>query len=283
MRRSWPDASEASTFEGRVLTRSSVLVDFRLPIADGAFHAADESIVFVAPPSEVGERTTEYDVIGLAPIPIAPARATRQSFPGSHWLAPPPELSDEVRARLSSLPDRDRDRDGDGDEADEDDLTLPVIELARRRNVVSAVVEAGVGVGAELVGRSTAGRVARLGVVTSLVLAGLAVHALGHARRTESLSSSPSSPDDVLATSHARTAPAVPAVPAMPTAEAKGGAIVAEPVVISGGPPVWIVVAPKTARPPAPAAADPAPAPVAAEKLGLPRPAASPRSAFARL
>jgi hypothetical protein len=273
MRRSWPDASEASTFEGRVLTRSSVLVDFRLPVADGAFRAADESLVFVAPSDA---EPVEYDVdvnaegVGLAPIPRAPARAVQPSFPGSHWLTPPPELSQEIvaRARMMSRPD--------DAEADEDDLTLPVLPLARRRSVGDALLDAVADAGEALVGRTASGRVARLGAVVSIVFAGFAVHALvagtaaPGATATVAVATA-GAPANERAASPTAAAPKVEAVVRSSTPV---------PVVISGGAPVWIVVAPKTPRTPEPPVLEPAPV----DKLGLPRPPPPPpRSAFARL
>ncbi len=163
-----------------MLTRSSVLVDFQLPVQDGPFRAADESLVFVAPSTAAPDYDVNLDdeELGLARIPRAPARATQSSFPGAHWLTPPPELSEEVRARAASRPDAGA--AGEACEADEEDVTLPVIPLARRRGLVDAVVDACENV----VGRTAAGRVVRVAVLVSIIFGSLAVHALGDARAT---------------------------------------------------------------------------------------------------
>src|SRR5512140_1546944 len=251
MRRSWPDASEASRFEGRVLTRGTALVDFRLPVKDGAFRAADESVVFVAP--------------ALAPLPGAPAspmRAREVSFPGAHWLTPPPELPDEVRARMSRP---------DPSEVDDDELTLPVIPLSRRRSAVDALASTA----EAALGHTAGARVARIGVVVSLVFAGLAGHALEGARPSLDELGAMGDPHGSARASRVRPA-AAPAT----VAERSEALRAPEPVVISGAAPVWIVVRPAAAPVAKPSAPEPAPA----ETLGLPRPPPPPpRSEFARL
>jgi len=154
----------------------------------------------------------------------------------------------------------------DPTEADEDDLTLPVLPLARRRGTVEALLDAGVDAGQDLVGRTTTARVGRLGVVVSLAFAGLAVNALvdGHM----SLATSPAPRDRV------------PALTAAAASKPEAVVRAPAPVVISGGAPVWVVVAPKMPRALPPLPTEPAPV----EKLGLPRPPpAPPRTAVARL
>ncbi len=254
MRRSWPDASEALGFEGQVLTRGTALVDFRLPVPEGVFQAGEDSVVFVAP--------------AISSLPDEPARASRPSFPGAHWLTPPPELSEEMRAR-SSRPDP--------REIDDDEPTLPVIPLSRRRGTGDALASAG----EELVGRTPAARVARVGVVVSLIFAGLAAHALGNAHPAVT-ASAVATPD---ANAHTPVAALVTRTSKTGTDSAHVAAAPA-PVVISGAP-VWIVLSPSrgvtstTKRPGEPLAPL---VPGVPETLGLPRPAPPPpRSEFARL
>lgn len=279
MRRSWPDASEA--FEGRVLTRGAVLVDFSLPPApqgEGPVRSAEDSVLFVAPLPAGTEPPLEYDVDidadGAGDARLAPLAPIATAFPGAHWRSPPPELSEAARLRMSQ---------GDfGDVDDERTLKLPVLPLGTPRGVLDTLVDAGEG----LVGETAAGRVGRLGVVVALLFTGLSVQAFRETHRAAAATTS----------ADIREAPA-PLSPVRPPVALAATSVVSPrvavalpargPVVISGAPPVWIVV-------PAPhhaaisrVVAAPTPRarlPEVPERLGLPRPAPPPpRTEFARL
>jgi hypothetical protein len=256
MRASWPDASRIDSFEGRVLSRATPLIDFRLPLGEGA--AEEESVLFVVPP---GYEDIEYDVdieaegIGLSPIPrapVAPDVSLRHSTPGAHWLVAPPTLPPDDPRVSGSF-------NGWGDE--ENTVPLPVFPLYRRRRVNAERVASAV------FGGATPARAARFGLALAALFAVLAFKSLGG--RAPTLNELTQMGDEVPAAAPAANVASIPRV-VVPTRPAP------RPTIIRADAPVWIVMPRREVAPP------PVP-PTADHPLGLPRPTPAPRTEMARL
>jgi hypothetical protein len=261
------------SFEGRVLSRATPMIDFRL-LAPRLSEGAEESVLFVRPPEEADD--IEYDVdleaegIGLSPIPRPPieapaARLARLSTPGAHWLVAPPTLPvDDPRVSGSYT------RTG-ASEAWEDDntLTLPVIPLVRRRRVDPGRAAS------HVVGEGTEARATRLSLLLAAVFAVLSFRALGgRAPSFDELTAMGSDAPAVEARTSGTSREPVVSVPRVVIPVAKAPA----PVVIRADSPISII-APARRAP----VREETPQQESQHPLGLPRPAPAPRAEVARL